>query len=417
MKNTKEITIEIKGKKWEEALDKAYTKKLKEAKVDGFRKGKVPKDMYIKKYGKMDIYIEAGDLVLSEAYTKMLDKAKDILEDVVAQPDMELADVNDDKIKFKFTLTLKPEVKLGKYKGLGVKKEVAKATKEEIKETIEQTRQRFAEDVLKEGPIENGNIAIIDFEGFVDGKAFDGGKSENYELEIGSGSFIPGFEEQLIGLKEGDEKEINVKFPEDYHSEDVKGKDAVFKIKVHEVKEVHIPELDKDFFEDLGIEGVDTKEALEAYISENIISRKDAEFENKYIDELLNKAAENTKVEIPGVMIEEETSRMVSQYSEYMKSQGLDLQTLFKITGGAEEKLREEMRPGAEKRVKERLMLEEIAKQEKIEVSDKEAEERAKELAENYGMEKDEFLKTFGGLDMVKYDLKMRKAIDVLKED
>ena len=417
MKNTKEITIEIKGKKWEEALDKAYTKKLKEAKVDGFRKGKVPKDMYIKKYGKMDIYIEAGDLVLSEAYTKMLDKAKDILEDVVAQPDMELADVNDDKIKFKFTLTLKPEVKLGKYKGLGVKKEVAKATKEEIKETIEQTRQRFAEDVLKEGPIENGNIAIIDFEGFVDGKAFDGGKSENYELEIGSGSFIPGFEEQLIGLKEGDEKEINVKFPEDYHSEDVKGKDAVFKIKVHEVKEVHIPELDKDFFEDLGIEGVDTKEALEAYISENIISRKDAEFENKYIDELLNKAAENTEVEIPGVMIEEETSRMVSQYSEYMKSQGLDLQTLFKITGGDEEKLREEMRPGAEKRVKERLMLEEIAKQEKIEVSDKEAEERAKELAENYGMEKDEFLKTFGGLDMVKYDLKMRKAIDVLKED
>lgn len=417
MKNTKEITIEIKGKKWEEALDKAYTKKLKEAKVDGFRKGKVPKDMYIKKYGKMDVYIEAGDLVLSEAYTKMLDKAKDILEDVVAQPDMELADVNDDKIKFKFTLTLKPEVKLGKYKGLGVKKEVAKATKEEIKETIEQTRQRFAEDILKEGPIENGNIAIIDFEGFVDGKAFDGGKSENYELEIGSGSFIPGFEEQLIGLKEGDEKEINVKFPEDYHSEDVKGKDAVFKIKVHEVKEVHIPELDKDFFEDLGIEGVDTKEALEAYISENIISRKDAEFENKYIDELLNKAAENTEVEIPGVMIEEETSRMVSQYSEYMKSQGLDLQTLFKITGGDEEKLREEMRPGAEKRVKERLMLEEIAKQEKIEVSDKEAEERAKELAENYGMEKDEFLKTFGGLDMVKYDLKMRKAIDVLKED
>ena len=417
MKNTKEITIEIKGKKWEEALDKAYTKKLKEAKVDGFRKGKVPKDMYIKKYGKMDVYIEAGDLVLSEAYTKMLDKAKDILEDVVAQPDMELADVNDDKIKFKFTLTLKPEVKLGKYKGLGVKKEVAKATKEEIKETIEQTRQRFAEDVLKEGPIENGNIAIIDFEGFVDGKAFDGGKSENYELEIGSGSFIPGFEEQLIGLKEGDEKEINVKFPEDYHSEDVKGKDAVFKIKIHEVKEVHIPELDKDFFEDLGIEGVDTKEALEAYISENIISRKDAEFENKYIDELLNKAAENTEVEIPGVMIEEETSRMVSQYSEYMKSQGLDLQTLFKITGGDEEKLREEMRPGAEKRVKERLMLEEIAKQEKIEVSDKEAEERAKELAENYGMEKDEFLKTFGGLDMVKYDLKMRKAIDVLKED
>lgn len=416
-KGIKEVTVKIEGKEWQDALDKAFQKKNKDAKIDGFRKGKAPKEMYIKKYGKMELYIEAGDMVLEKAYTKVLDDNKDILEDVVARPEIELKEVDDEKIEFKFTLTLKPEVKLGKYKGLGVKKEAAEATKEEIEAAINQTRQRFAEDVLKEGPIENGNVAIIDFEGFVDGKAFDGGKAENYSLEIGSGSFIPGFEEQLVGLKEGDEKEINVTFPKDYHAEELKGKDAVFKVKIHEVKEVHIPELDKEFFEDLGMDGIDTKEALEAYITDSIISNKNAELENKYIDELLTKASENTEVEIPEVMIEEEVDRMVHQYDEYLKSQGMGMEMLFAMTGSSEEDFRKDIRPGAEKRVKERLMLEEIAKAEKIEISDDEAKEEAGKMAKNYQMETDEFLKNFGGLEIVKYDMKMRKAMEVLKED
>lgn len=416
-KGIKEVTVKIEGKEWQDALDKAFQKKNKDAKIDGFRKGKAPKEMYIKKYGKMELYIEAGDMVLEKAYTKVLDDNKDILEDVVARPEIELKEVDDEKIEFKFTLTLKPEVKLGKYKGLGVKKEAAEATKEEIEAAINQTRQRFAEDVLKEGPIENGNVAIIDFEGFVDGKAFDGGKAENYSLEIGSGSFIPGFEEQLVGLKEGDEKEINVTFPKDYHAEELKGKDAVFKVKIHEVKEVHIPELDKEFFEDLGMDGIDTKEALEAYITDSIISNKNAELENKYIDELLTKASENTEVEIPEVMIEEEVDRMVHQYDEYLKSQGMGMEMLFAMTGSSEEGFRKDVRPGAEKRVKERLMLEEIAKAEKIEISDDEAKEEAGKMAKNYQMETDEFLKNFGGLEIVKYDMKMRKAMEVLKED
>ncbi len=416
-KGIKEVTVKIEGKEWQDALDKAFQKKNKDAKIDGFRKGKAPKEMYIKKYGKMELYIEAGDMVLEKAYTKVLDDNKDILEDVVARPEIELKEVDDEKIEFKFTLTLKPEVKLGKYKGLGVKKEAAEATKEEIEAAINQTRQRFAEDVLKEGPIENGNVAIIDFEGFVDGKAFDGGKAENYSLEIGSGSFIPGFEEQLVGLKEGDEKEINVTFPKDYHAEELKGKDAVFKVKIHEVKEVHIPELDKEFFEDLGMDGIDTKEALEAYITDSIISNKNAELENKYIDELLTKASENTEVEIPEVMIEEEVDRMVHQYDEYLKSQGMGMEMLFAMTGSNEEDFRKDVRPGAEKRVKERLMLEEIAKAEKIEISDDEAKEEAGKMAKNYQMETDEFLKNFGGLEIVKYDMKMRKAMEVLKED
>ena len=416
-KGIKEVTVKIEGKEWQDALDKAFQKKNKDAKIDGFRKGKAPKEMYIKKYGKMELYIEAGDMVLEKAYTKVLDDNKDILEDVVARPEIELKEVDDEKIEFKFTLTLKPEVKLGKYKGLGVKKEAAEATKEEIEAAINQTRQRFAEDVLKEGPIENGNVAIIDFEGFVDGKAFDGGKAENYSLEIGSGSFIPGFEEQLVGLKEGDEKEINVTFPKDYHAEELKGKDAIFKVKIHEVKEVHIPELDKEFFEDLGMDGIDTKEALEAYITDSIISNKNAELENKYIDELLTKASENTEVEIPEVMIEEEVDRMVHQYDEYLKSQGMGMEMLFAMTGSNEEDFRKDVRPGAEKRVKERLMLEEIAKAEKIEISDDEAKEEAGKMAKNYQMETDEFLKNFGGLEIVKYDMKMRKAMEVLKED
>ena len=416
-KGIKEVTVKIEGKEWQDALDKAFQKKNKDAKIDGFRKGKAPKEMYIKKYGKMELYIEAGDMVLEKAYTKVLDDNKDILEDVVARPEIELKEVDDEKIEFKFTLTLKPEVKLGKYKGLGVKKEAAEATKEEIEAAINQTRQRFAEDVLKEGPIENGNVAIIDFEGFVDGKAFDGGKAENYSLEIGSGSFIPGFEEQLVGLKEGDEKEINVTFPKDYHAEELKGKDAVFKVKIHEVKEVHIPELDKEFFEDLGMDGIDTKEALEAYITDSIISNKNAELENKYIDELLTKASENTEVEIPEVMIEEEVDRMVHQYDEYLKSQGMGMEMLFAMTGSSEEDFRKDVRPGAEKRVKERLMLEEIAKAEKIEISDDEAKEEAGKMAKNYQMETDKFLKNFGGLEIVKYDMKMRKAMEILKED
>ena len=416
-KNIKEVEITVEGKEWQDALDKAFKKKNKTAKIDGFRPGKAPKEVFIKKYGIESLFIDAGDLVLEDAYKKVIGDNKEILDDLVARPEIELKSVDENKIEFKFILTLKPEVKLGKYKGLGVKKEEAKATKKEIEDAIENMRKRYAEDIIKEGAIENGDIAIIDFEGFVDGEAFDGGKAENYSLTVGSDTFIPGFEEQLIGLKEGDEKDVKVTFPKDYHAEDLKGKDAVFKVKVHEVKEVHIPDIDEDFFADLGMEGVDTKEALEAQISESIITRKEAEFENKYIDELLEKAAENTEVEIPEVMIDEELDRMIRQYGEHLQMQGLTLEQFYKFTNSDEMALRDQMREEATKRITYRLMLEEIAKEEKIEISDKEAEEEADKMAEKYQMKKDEFLNAFGGLDMIKYDMKMRRAMEVLKED
>ena len=416
-KNIKEILITVEGKEWQDALDKAFKEKNKKAKIDGFRPGKAPKDVFIKHYGIESLFIDAGDLVLENAYKKVLDDNKDILEDLVAHPDIELKSVDENKIEFKFILTLRPEVKLGKYKGFDIKKEEAKVSKKEIEDTIYNMRTRYAEDVVKEGAIENGDIAIIDFEGFVDDKAFDGGKAENYSLKVGSGTFIPGFEDQLIGLKEGDEKDVKVTFPKDYHAEDLKGKDAVFKVKVHEVKEVHIPEIDEDFFADLGMEGIDTKEALEAEISDNIITRKEMENENKYIDALLEKAAEDMEVDIPDVMINEELDRMINQYKEHLQMQGLSLEQFYKFTNSDEMTLRDQMKEEAVKRITYRLMLEEIAKVEKIEISDKDAEAEAAKMAEKYQMKKDEFLQTFGGIDMIKYDMKMRKAMEILKED
>ena len=412
----KEVEIEIVGKEWEEALDKAFKKNNKKAKIDGFRPGKAPKDVFIKHYGKQSLYMDAADEAADKAYQKLLtDHASDV-KDLVARPDIALTYVDDEKITFKFTLTTRPEVKLGKYKGLGIKKDEVKAEEAEIEDAIKHMRERYAEDVLKDGAIASGDIAVIDFEGFVGGKAFEGGKAENYSLKIGSGTFIPGFEEQLIGLKSGDKKDVKVTFPEDYHAADLKGKEAIFKVTIHEVKEVKIPELDKDFFEDLGMEGINTKEELEAQVSENIIARKEMEAENKYLDDLLEAAAKETVVDIPEAMINEELDRMVAQYADHLKMQGISIEQFYQFTNSDEEALKDQMRPEAIKRITYRLMLEEIAKVENIEIDDKEAKDESKKLAEKYQMKEDEFLSAFGGLDIVKYDMKMRKAMEILKK-
>lgn len=413
-KNIKEINITIEGEKWQKAIDKAYDKVSKKVKIDGFRPGKAPKDIFLKKYGKENLLVEAADSCMQDAYMDIL-KDNEGLE-IVAQPKVEIKGVSDEKLELMFTLILKPEVKLGKYTGLGVKKEEAKVTKKEIEESIDHMRSHYAENVTKDGKVANGDIAIIDFEGFKDGVAFAGGKAENYSLTIGSNSFIPGFEEQIIGMEKGEEKELNLTFPEDYHAEELKGAPVVFKVKVNEIKEVKVPELDKDFFEDLGMEGIDSKEALEKQVEENIKTRKESELENKYLDELLEAAAKNTEVDIPDVMIEEEIDRMLKQYEENLNMQGITLEQFYKFTNSDEKALRDQMKEEACKRVKFRLMLEEIAKAEKFDMSDKDAEKEAEELASKYQMTKDEFLKQFGGLEMVKYDYKMRQAMETLKK-
>ncbi len=412
-KNIKEITIKIDGSKWEHALDHAFEYANANAKIDGFRPGKAPKEIFLKKYGKESLYMDAADHAINDAYVKMLEENKDL--EIVAQPNVDLKSIDENGAEFVFTLTLKPEVKLGKYKNLNIKKDEVVVTDEEVTESLNQTLKTYAEVMEKEGSIVKGNTAIINFEGFKDGVAFEGGKAENYPLEIGSNAFIPGFEEQLIGLKKGDSKDVELTFPEDYHSEELKGQPVVFKVTVNEVKETVIPELNKEFFEDLGLEGINSKEALEKQLRENIKTRKEAEAENKYIDDLLAEAAKTTEIDIPEVMIDEELLRMLRQYEENLKMQGLNLEQFYQFTNSNEESLKEQMKPEAIIRIKYRLMLEEIVKTEKIEISDEKAQEEVLNLADKYQMKEEEFLQLFGGLDMVKYDLKMRAAIEILK--
>ena len=412
-KNVKEVKVKIEGKEWKDALEKAFVKANKKAKIDGFRPGKAPKDMFIKKYGMESLYMEAGDLVIEKAYMDVVNENKDL--ELVAQPDIKLNSVDDNHIEFVFTLVTKPEVKLGEYKGLDVKRESVRVTEKEIDQAVLEMRNRYAENVVKEGNVEDGDIAVIDFEGFKDGVAFEGGKGENYSLTIGSHTFIPGFEEQLIGMEVGEERDINVSFPEDYHAEELKGAPVVFKVKVNEIKTVEIPELDKDFFADLGYEDIENEEQLRATVKETIKARKDADADNKYIDDLLKAASENAKVEIPEQMIHEEAHRMVHQYEEHLKMQGITLEQFFQFTNSNEQALMDQMHDEAKNRVLYRLVLEAIVKEEKIEVSEEEANKEAEELAKKYQMSKDEFLNAFGGLDMIKYDLTMKAAVDVLK--
>ena len=413
--NEKEITITIEGKEWKDAIDKAFEEANKKVKIDGFRPGKAPKDVFYKKYGKESLFLDAADIVLNDAYKKMIDENKDLK--IVAQPQVALRSISEEKVEFNFTLTTYPEVKLGKYKKLGVEKEAVEVTEEEIKNAIDEMRNRYAENITKDGAIEEGNIAIIDFDGYKDGVAFEGGKAENYSLEVGSHTFIPGFEEQLVGLKAGDEKDIEVTFPEDYHAEDLKGQKAIFKIKVNEVKEVKIPELDKDFFEDLGMEGIDSEESLRKQVTENIEAHKEHHAEDHFIDSLLEKAMEGMTVDVPEAMVTEEVDRMLRQYEENLKMQGITLEQFYQFTNSDEAALKDQMKEEALKRVKERLLLEAIKEQEKIEATEEEVEKEADSLAAKYNMKKDEFLKLFGGLEMVKYDLEMRKTIEFLKDN
>ena len=414
--NKLEITITIEGKEWQDALDKAFKQKVKTVTVDGFRKGKCPRDIYEKKFGKESLYIDGAESLLQNAYKKLLDEHKDLIP--VVQPRVDIKSIDDEKVEFLFTIITAPEVKIKKYKGLKVKKDKVEVSNEEIEHELGHLLEKYTEVVTKEdGEVENGDIAVIDFEGFKDGVAFDGGKGENYSLEIGSGTFIPGFEEQLVGMKTGEEKDIQVTFPEDYMAEDLKGKEVTFKVKVNEIKQKQKRELDKDFFDDLGMEGVDTKEKLEKEIKEKISAQKEVEAENSHIDRLLEEIGKNVDVDIPEEMVEEEIDHMMEQFKERLEMQGVSLDMYLKFTQSDEKALRDQMEKDAYQRVLYRLMLEEIVKLEHIEVTDEEVEKELDEMAKKYNMEKDELVKMFHDKAMIKYELEMRKTIEMLKEE
>ena len=413
-KNIHEITVKIEGKDWTEANDKVFEKKQKTVKVDGFRKGKVPRTIFEKKFGKESLYLDAANDVLPLAYEKAIDDSKLI---PVVQPSVDIKSIDESGVEFTFKIITKPEVKVNKYKGLKITPEKVEVTDEEINHELGHLLERYTELVTKDGgKVENGDVAIIDFEGFKDGVAFDGGKGENYSLEIGSNTFIPGFEEQVIGMKVGDERDLDLTFPEDYGAKDLAGAKVVFKVKVNEIKVKQTRELDEDFFEDLGMEGIDTEDKLKEEIKASITAQKEMDAENKYVDSILEAVAKNVDVDIPEEMVEEEIDRLMKRFEQQMKMQGISLDLYYQFTGSDEKALRDQMEKEAYNNVLYRLMLEEITNIEKIEISDEEADKEAEELAKKYNMEKDAFLKEFGGIEMIQYDLEMRKVIDLLKE-
>lgn len=405
--------IKIEGKEWEKCLDNAFKKKNKDVKIDGFRKGSAPKNIFIKKFGIESLYMDAVDEAVDKAYKKLLEETKII---PVCEPKLDVKTVNEKECILEFTFITAPEVVLGEYKNLKVKKAVAKVTKDEIEKEIETLRNKFAEIKVKEEgkKIENGDTAIINFKGFVDGKELEGGTGENYPLEIGSHTFIPGFEEGLVGLKVNEEKELNLTFPENY-TEDLKNKDVKFEVKINEIKTRILPEINEDFYLDLGYEDVKTKEEFENKIKETIETRKNAEIEDQYIEDCLAKASENMKVDINEEILDDEVHRMMHQFEEQLKMQGLNIEQYFEFSGMTHEKMHEQMEPEATKRIKYRYLLEKVAEVEHIEVSDEEAEKQAEEMASNYGISKEELLKAYGSLEVIKYDIKMRNAIEIIK--
>lgn len=412
-KNIHQVETKIEGESWQKALDKAFKIKQKEVKVNGFRKGKVPRKIYEKNFGKESLFIAAAEEVVQDAYTKVMEESKLI---PVVQPSVDIKEINDDAVVFMFKVITKPEMKIKKYKGLGIKKEEVKVTDEEINHEIGHLLEQYEEVITKEGKIENGNIAVIDFEGFKDQVAFDGGKGENYSLEIGSNTFIPGFEEKLIGMKANEEKDLDLTFPEDYQASDLAGQKVVFHVKINEVKEKVQRQLDEEFFEDLGMEGVKDEKSLREEIEKNIKVQKEMENENKYMEELLSEVSKNVEVDIPQEMVDEEVQHLMEKFANQMQMQGISLDIYYQFTKSTEQDLKNQIEPEAYQNILYRLMLEEIMTLEKVEVSDEEIQKEAEEMANKYQMKKEEFLKQFGGTEMLQYELEMQKTVDLLKE-
>ncbi len=414
MKNVHEMEIKIEGEKWAKCLDNAFKKISKNVEIDGFRKGNVPKEIFLKKKGYEPLYEDAINEAMGIAYEQIM-KENDL--EPVTQPIVNITGISDGSVIFSFKIITKPEIKVSNYKNLGVKKETAKVTKEEIATEIENLRTNLAEVVVKEnGKVENGDTVVIDFDGTVDGKPLDGGKGENYPLEIGSHMFIPGFEEGLIGHKQDEEVTLDLKFPNEY-VENLKNKPVTFKVKIHEIKTKELPEINEDFYKDLGLDNVKTKEEFESEVKKTIKERKEAELEDKFIDELLEKATANLEVELNPEIISDEVHRMMEDYERKLTSQGLKLDDYYRITGTSHEDLHKQIEPMAIRRIKERFLLEYIAETEKIDFTKKEVEAKAEELATNYGITKEELINAYGNLDVVKYDMKMHRALEILKEN
>lgn len=407
------LTFEVSAEQFEEALDQAFKKVVKDIEVPGFRKGKVPRIIFEKRFGVEALYQDAIDIVLPNAYVEAIEETKI---EPVDQPSIDIEEIERGKnLVFTAEVTVKPEVKLGEYKGLKVEAPDVTVTDEDVEEEIKREQERFAELIVKEeGTVEEGDTVVIDFEGFIDDVAFEGGKGENHSLEIGSGQFIPGFEEQLVGKASGEETDVHVTFPEEYHAEDLAGKEATFKVKIHEIKVKELPELDDEFAKDVDDE-VETLDELKAKKKEQLEAQKKQDAENQTKNTLIQKAVENAEADIPEAMIHTEVDRMMNELEQNLQMQGMTIDMYYQFSGQDEAALREQMKEDAKKRVMTSLTLEAIAQTEEIEVSDEDVANEMEKMADMYGVEKDQIEQMLGGnTTMLKDELKIQKAIDFL---
>ncbi|WP_416151407.1 trigger factor [Salipaludibacillus sp. HK11] len=416
--NSGVLTVEVNSERVDDALDQAFKKVVKTVNIPGFRKGKVPRPLFEQKFGVESLYQDALDILLPEAYSEAVEEASI---EPVDRPDIDVDEMGKGKtLVFTATVTVKPEVKLGEYKGLEVEVLPVEVTDEDVDKEISQLQEKNADLIaVEDGEVENGDTVVMDFDGFVDGEQFEGGKAENYSLEIGSGQFIPGFEEQLVGAKSGADVEVNVEFPEDYQAEELAGKSAKFQVKVHDIKRKDLPELDDEFAKDVNEEH-ESFEDLKNDVREKLEADKKQESETTLKNTLVEKATDNVEVEIPESMVNTEVDRMLEEFGQRLQGQGMTMDMYYQFAQTDEEGMKAQFKTDAEKRVRMNLTLEAISIEENLEASDEEVDQEIEKMAEMYQRSAEEIkqiLAMQGGTDTLKADLKVRKAIDFLVEE
>lgn len=413
--NTGVLTVEVEEVKVKDGLDKAFKKVVKEINVPGFRKGKMPRKMFEQRFGTESLYQDALDFILPDAYAAAVEEAGI---DPVDRPEIDIVKMEQgENLIFTATVTVRPDVTLGDYKGLEISKQDTDVTDEEIEAQLKEQQTRLAELVVKEEEaIVDGDTAIIDFEGFLGEEAFEGGAGEDHSLEIGSGSFIPGFEEQLIGLKTGEQKDVTVTFPEEYHAAELAGKEATFKVTVKEVKGKELPELNDELAKEIDSE-VEGIEALRTKLKEKTAEDKKNAAETAVKDELVEKAADNATIDIPQAMIDAEVDRMLNDFTQRLTSQGMNLDLYYQFSGQDEKALRTQMIEDAQKRVKVSLTLEAISEAEGITATEEEINSEIEKMAVQFNMTAEQISTALGGTGALENDLRMQKTIDFLIEN
>ena len=413
--NMAKLTIEVSAEEFEEAIKHAYVKNKNKINIHGFRKGKAPQAMIEKMYGAGIFYEDAANELIPKAYDAEIENC-DL--DLVSQPKIDVVQIEKGK-PFIFTaeVAVKPEVTLGAYEGVEVPKTEINVTDEEVDAEVDKEREKNSRTTtVEDRGVENGDMIKLDFDGSVDGVAFDGGKAENYDLTVGSGSFIPGFEEQLVGVKAGEEKEVKVTFPEDYHAKDLAGKEAVFKCKVNEIKVKELPEANDEFAQD--VSEFDTLAEYKEDLKKKLTERKEAAAKNAKEAAAVEAAVADAEMDIPDAMVDGQVRQMANDFARRIQSQGLTVDQYFQFTGMTAEKLMDQMKPEALKRIKNSLVLEAIAAKENFEIAEEKIEEELKKMSEAYKMEVDKIKEALGesGLDQMKAELKIQAAVDFIRD-